>query len=60
MAACNHVDVDVGSFIQSKHVDKVVPFYDPLKRLKLKTLASTSVIKKDYQSILSSYVCYFL
>ena len=29
-----------GRFIQSKQVDKVVPFHDPLKTLKLKTLAS--------------------
>ena len=33
-------------FIQSKQVDKVVPFLDPLKTLKLKTIASDSVIKK--------------
>ena len=35
-----------GRFIQSKHVDKVAPFYDSLKTLKLKTLASDCVIKK--------------
>ena len=29
-----------GRFIQSKQVDNVVPFHDPLKTLKLKTLAS--------------------
>ena len=29
-----------GRFIQSKQVDKVAPFHDPLKTLKLKTLAS--------------------
>ena len=28
-----------GRFIQSKQVDKVAPFHDPLKTLKLKTLA---------------------
>ena len=33
--------------IQSKQVDKVAPFHDPLKILKLKTLASDCVIKKD-------------
>ena len=33
--------------IQSKQVDKAVPFYDPLKRLELKTFASGDVIKKD-------------
>ena len=33
--------------IQSKQVDKVAPFHDPLKTLKLKTLASDCVIKKD-------------
>ena len=36
-----------GRFIQSKQVDKVAPFHDPLKTLKLKTLASYCVIKKD-------------
>ena len=36
-----------GRFIQSKQVDKVGPFHDPLKTLKLKTLASDCVIKKD-------------
>ena len=35
-----------GRFIQSKQVDKVAPFYDPLNTLKLKTLASDCVIKK--------------
>ena len=34
-------------FIQSKQVDKVAPFHDPLKILKLKTLAPDCVIKKD-------------
>ena len=36
-----------GRFIQSKQVDKVAPFHDPLKALELKTLASDCVIKKD-------------
>ena len=36
-----------GRFIQSKQVDKVAPFHDPLKTLKLKTLVSDCVIKKD-------------
>ena len=36
-----------GRFIQSKQVDKVAPFHDLLKTLKLKTLASDCVIKKD-------------
>ena len=36
-----------GRFIQSKQIDKVVPFHDQLKTLKLKTLASDCVIKKD-------------
>ena len=35
-----------GRFIQIKQVDKVAPFHDPLKTLKLKTLASDCVIKK--------------
>ena len=33
-------------FIQSKQVDKVAPFHDSLKILKLKTLASDCAIKK--------------
>ena len=37
----------IGRFIQSKQVDKVAPFHGPLKTLKLKTLASDCVIKKD-------------
>ena len=36
-----------GRFIQSLQVDKVAPFHDPLKTLKLKTLASDSVIQED-------------
>ena len=36
-----------GRFIQSKQVDKVAPFHDSLKTLKLKTLASYCIIKKD-------------
>ena len=36
-----------GRFIQSKQADKVAPFHDPLKTLKLKTLACDCVIKKD-------------
>ena len=36
-----------GRFIQSKQVDKVAPFHDPLKTLKLKTLDSDCVIKRD-------------
>ena len=36
-----------GRFIQCKQVDKVAPFHDPLETLKLKTLASDCVIKKD-------------
>ena len=34
-----------GKFIQSKQVDKVAPFYDPLTTLKLKTLASDFLVK---------------
>ena len=33
--------------LYNKQVDKAVPFYDPLKRLILRTLASDGVIKKD-------------
>ena len=36
-----------GRFIHSKQFDKVAPFQGPLKTLKLKTLASDCVIKKD-------------
>ena len=36
-----------GKFIQSKQVDMVAPFHDPLKTLKLKTLASDCVTKTD-------------
>ena len=41
-----------GKFIQGKQVDKVAPFNDPLKTLKLKTLklktlASDCLIKKN-------------
>ena len=39
-------------FIQSKQVDKAVPFHDPLKTLKLKTLASDCVIIKDVMTII--------
>ena len=34
-----------GGIIQSKQVDKVAPFHDRLKTLKLKILASDCVIK---------------
>ena len=40
-----------GRFIQRKQVDKVAPFHDPLKTLKLKTLASDCVIKKDVMTM---------
>ena len=40
-----------GRFIQSKQVDKVAPFHDPLKTLKLRTLASDCVIKKDVMTM---------
>ena len=40
-----------GRFIPSKQVDKVAPFHDPLKTLKLKTLASDCLIKKDVTTI---------
>ena len=36
-----------GRLIQSKQVNKVAQFRDQLKTLKLKTLASDCVIKKD-------------
>ena len=38
-------------FIQSKQVDKVATFHDPLKTLKLKTVASDCVIKKDVMTM---------
>ena len=41
-----------GRFIQSKQVDKVMPhFMIHLKTLKLKTLASDCVIKKDVRTM---------
>ena len=47
-----------GRFIQSKQVDKVVPFHDPLKTLKLKHLPVT-VIKKDVTTMpLFIYIYY--
>ena len=36
----------INEFIQTRLVDKIVPFHDPLKRLKLKTFASVGVVKK--------------
>ena len=50
-----------GRFIQSKQVDKVAPFHDLLKTLKLKTIASDCEIKKDVTAIplpMTSYICY--
>ena len=41
-----------GRFIQSKQVVKVAPFHDPLNTLKLKTLASDCVTKKDVKTML--------
>ena len=46
-----------GRFIQSKQVDNVAPFHDPLKTLKLKTLASDFVIKKDVTTM-PLLICY--
>ena len=40
-----------GRFIQSKQVDKTAPFHDPLKTMKLKTLASDYVIKRDVMTM---------
>ena len=40
-----------GRFIQSKQVDKLALFHDPLKTLKLKTLAYDCVIKKDVMTM---------
>ena len=49
-----------GRFIRSKQVNKVAPFHDPLKTMKLKTLASDCVIKKDCSFIMTNYICYIL
>ena len=50
-----------GWFIQIKQVGKAVPFYDPLERLTLKTLASGVVIRQfPCCFIMSSYICYIL
>ena len=40
-----------GRYIQSKQVDKVALFHDPLKTLKLKTLAFDCVTKKDVRTM---------
>ena len=40
-------------YTKSKQVDKVAPFHDPLKTLKLKTLASGCIIKKDVMNALA-------
>ena len=47
-----------GGYIQSKQVDKAVSFLDPLKWLKLKTLASDGVIKKDNVKTISLFIYY--
>ena len=44
--------------ILSKQVDKAVLFHDQLKRLKLKTLASDDVIKKDNIKRISLLIYY--
>ena len=51
-----------GRFIQIKQVDKVAPFHDPLKTLKLKTLASDCVIKMDIttMSLLNYYYALYI
>ena len=55
-----------GRFIQSKQVDKVAPFHDPFKTLKLKTPAFDCVIKKDVTTMPlliyydELYICYIL
>ena len=47
-----------GGFIQSKQVVKAVSFHDPLKWLKLKTLASDDVIKKDTVKTIPLFIYY--
>ena len=47
-----------GGFIQSKQVNEAVPFRDPLKMLKLKTLASDCVIKKGCQANFLAHLLY--
>ena len=47
MITSRYIVGSMDDFIQGKQVDKAVPFYDPLKRPKLKALASDGVIKKD-------------
>ena len=46
-----------GRCIQSKQVDKAAPFHNPLKTMKLKTLASDCVIKKDVTTM-PLFICY--
>ena len=43
-----------GRFIQSKQVDMVASFRDPLKTLKMKTLASHRVIKNGHGNALAN------
>ena len=42
----------------AQQVDKAVQFHDPLKGLKLKTLASDGVIKKDNDKIIPLHIYY--
>ena len=45
-------------FIESRLVDKDVPFHNPLKRLKLKTNASDSVIKNGKANTMPLFIYY--
>ena len=47
----------LNGFIQSKQINKAVPFCDPFKRLKLKHLPLTVYSKKDVKTI-PSLICY--
>ena len=46
--------------IESKHVDKAVPFHDRLKKLKLKTCAPDGLIKKDNVMTITLLIYYIL
>ena len=47
-----------GRFTQSTQVDKAASLHDPLKTLKLKTLASDCIIKTDVKTM--SFLIYYV
>ena len=47
-----------GWFIQSKQIDKTVPYHDPLKMQQLKTLASDGIIKRNHVKTIHLLIYY--